>query len=399
ITLSAGGDDQETFGTIFHEYVHWILDTNFGKSEVPPWFNEGLAEYYQTFEIKDDIKVKLGLPQGGHLNILQQSQLIPLNELFNLTQYQVLQTGGHSRSIFYAQSWALVHFLIQNGKQSALSQYLGMIRNGAKPDAAFSQAFQTNYDKMQSDLRNYVQKRSYNYNEITFKQKMTFDTGMSVSPLDDGWTDFYLGDLLYHNNRADDAEPYLLNAIKAKPDNSMANASLGMIKLKQRKYDEARTLLEKAIAADHNSHIAYYRYAYLLSRDGRDELGFVRRFEPAAAEKMRNALRKAIAINPAFTESHELFAFVNFVNNEDLDEAVQILSEGLKQSPGSPRLGLRLAAIYLRQSKTGDAHSLAEKIEKTSDDPEIRFRAQDLLNQITQAKEFEAMQAAETKRF
>ncbi len=138
ITLSAGGDDQETFGVIFHEYVHWILDTNFGKSEVPPWFNEGLAEYYQTFEIKDDIKVKLGLPQGGHLNMLRQSQLIPLSELFNLTQYQVLQTGGHSRSIFYAQSWAMVHFLVQSGKQPALSQYLGMLQNGAKADAAFA---------------------------------------------------------------------------------------------------------------------------------------------------------------------------------------------------------------------------------------------------------------------
>ncbi|MBK6724519.1 MAG: tetratricopeptide repeat protein [Acidobacteria bacterium] len=398
ITLSAGGDDQETFGTIFHEYVHWILDTNFGKSEVPPWFNEGLAEYYQTFEIKDDIRVKLGLPQGGHLNMLQQSQLIPLSELFTLTQYQVLQTGGHSRSIFYAQSWAMVHFLVQSGKQPALSQYLGMVTNGAKPDAAFAQAFQTNYDKMQSDLRNYVQKRSYNYNEITFKQKMTFDTQMTAAPLDDASVAAYLGDLLYHTNRGDDAEPYLADALRLKPDDSMANTSMGMVKLKQLKFDAARAHLERAIASDHKSHIAYYRYAYLLSREGRDEFGFVKKFEPATATKIRDALKKAIALNPAFTESYDLYAFVSLVNNEQLDEALALLRDALKQSPGNPRYGLRAADIYLRQNKIADAELIVERVERTSDDPEIRSRAQGLVRQIAQMREYEAMKAEVEKR-
>ena len=75
ITLAAGGADADTFGTIFHEYVHFIVNTNIGKSEVPPWFNEGLAEYYQTFEMEDDIKAKLGLPQADHLYLLRETSL------------------------------------------------------------------------------------------------------------------------------------------------------------------------------------------------------------------------------------------------------------------------------------------------------------------------------------
>jgi hypothetical protein len=43
ITISTEGEDADTYGTIFHEYVHFIVNTNFGKSEVPPWFNEGLG--------------------------------------------------------------------------------------------------------------------------------------------------------------------------------------------------------------------------------------------------------------------------------------------------------------------------------------------------------------------
>ena len=91
----------------FHEYVHFIINTNFGKSDVPPWFNEGLAEYYQTFEIEEDQKVKLGLPQGNHLDLLQQTKLIPLGTFFNVSNRALNENAAHSRSIFYAQAWIL----------------------------------------------------------------------------------------------------------------------------------------------------------------------------------------------------------------------------------------------------------------------------------------------------
>ena len=126
ITLSTEGEDADTFGTIFHEYVHFIVNTNFGKSEVPPWFNEGLAEYYQTFQIEDDQKVKLGLPQSGHLALLQQAPMVPLEQLFRITNYQLHQTGDHSRSIFYAESWALIHYLLQSGKTEGLGKFLDL---------------------------------------------------------------------------------------------------------------------------------------------------------------------------------------------------------------------------------------------------------------------------------
>jgi hypothetical protein len=44
ITISTEGTEADTYGTIFHEYVHFILNTNFGR-DIPSWFNEGLAEY------------------------------------------------------------------------------------------------------------------------------------------------------------------------------------------------------------------------------------------------------------------------------------------------------------------------------------------------------------------
>lgn len=398
ITLSVDGPDRETYGTIFHEYVHFIIETNFGKTEVPSWFNEGLAEYYQTFEIADDIRVKLGLPQSGHLDLLQRSSLIPLDQLLAVTSYQLHQTGGHSRNIFYAESWALIHYLIQSGKSESLDKFLKLLVAGTEPETAFQNAFQTSYAKMESDLRRYITANRYNYHEFTFKQKLTFDTQMTAQPLGEAAVNAYLGDLLYHTNRPDDAEPFLAAAIKIEPTQSTANLALGMVKFRQRKFDESRTYLETAIAADPQNHNAYYRYAFLLSRDGRDDFGYVKRFDAETAAKMRTALRKAIAINPEFVESYELLAFVALVNNDELDDALLQIQTALKYQPGNPQCMLRLAEIYARQSKFTEAREIAEKAQRTTDSPEIRTRATDVLGQIESIKRYEELKAAEKKR-
>jgi len=399
ITLSTEGEDAQTYSVIFHEYVHFIVSTNFGKSEVPAWFNEGLAEYYETFQIEDDQKVKLGLLNANHLATLRQSTFMPLDTLFNTSNRQLHNTGDHSRHIFYAQSWALMHFLLQSGKTEGLGKFLNALSGGIAPERAFQEAFQTNYDKMESDLRKYVGQGRYNYNLITFQSKLLFDAAMTVEPLYEASTNAYLGDLLYHTNRHDDAEPFLLNALKAQPDSSMANTTLGMVKIRQRKFDDAKIYLEKAMAGDSKNHMALYRYAYLLSREGRDEFGMVRSFEKETTAKMRAALNKAIALNPAFTESYDMLAFVNLVNNEELDASIKLLRTALRYQPGNQKYAIRIAEILSRQNKLTEAGEIAGKIVLTADDEEITSRARSILDYVTQRRAFEARQEEAKKRY
>ncbi len=398
ITLSTEGEDAETFSVIFHEYVHSIIEANFGKSEVPAWFNEGLAEYYSTFAIEDDIKAKLGIPIGRHILRLQQSQFMPLKELFNLSNYQLHQTGDHSRSVFYSESWALLHYLLQNGKVDPLSKFLDLLLTDTEPEKAFQDAFQMNTAQMEGELRKYVTRTSYFHQEIKFKTKLLFEAEMQVSPLDEAASNTFLGDLLYHTNRVDDAEPFLLNALKLQPEHGMANITLGMVRIRQRKYAEAKQHLEKAIAGDPQNHLAFFRYAYLLSREGLDEFGYVRAFDKAEAAKMRSSLRKAIALNPAFTESYELLAFVDVVNLEELDDAVKMMRIALKYQPGNQRYALRLAEVLSRQDKLDEADTLAEKIARTSDDQEVKARAESLVAQIASHRSFNERKAAFQKQ-
>jgi predicted Zn-dependent protease len=399
ITLSTDGEDADTYGTIFHEYVHFVLDVNFGKSDVPPWFNEGLAEYYQTFEIEEDQKVKLGLPQGGHLALLQQTKLIPLDTLFKISNYSLQQNGNHSRSIFYAQSWALIHYLIQTGKSESLEKFILALTKNVPPEKAFQEAFQTTYTQMEKDLQKYVTQNTYKYLNLTFKAKLLFDSEMQTSPLSEAESNAYLGDLLYHTNRPDDAEPYLQKSLSNDPNSGMANIALGMVKLRQKKYGDAKIYLEKALSADQKNHLAYFRYAFLLSREDQAEDGFVTTFTAEKSQKMRDLLKKAIAINPGFTESYELYAFIGLVTGEQLEEGLKYMQTALKYQPGNQRYAIRIAELYLRQNKYPEAVAIAEKVIKTADDPQIKQQAERLSAQISRHQEMNAQQENYRKQF
>lgn len=399
ITISTEREDAETYGTIFHEYVHFMVDTTFGKSDVPPWFNEGLAEYYQTFEIEEDQKVKLGLPQSGHLNLLQQNKLIPLESFFKVSNAALHETGDHSRNIFYAQAWALIHYLVQTGKSDGLSKFLTLALNNTPPEKAFQEAFQTTYAQMEKDLKKYVAQSTYKYQLVTLKNKLSFDGEMQMSPISEAVTNAYLGDLMFHSRRDEDAEPLLQKAVALEPNLSMANTTYGMVKIRQRKFAEAKNYLEKAISDDQKNHFALYQYAFLLSRESYDEFGYVSSFSADKTAKMQELLKKAIAIKPSFAESYELLAFIGLVNNEQLDESILNLRKALQYQPGNQKYAIRIAEIYARQNKFKEAAAIAEKILQTTDEPQVKLQAEDVLNQVRQRQDFAVQQEKARKEY
>lgn len=381
ITLSTEGEKADTYGTIFHEFVHSLLNSTFGRSEVPPWFNEGLAEYYQTFRVKDDQHVILGSVQVSHLNLLSRTKLIPLREFFAIDNYSLHQNGDHSRSTFYAQAWALIHYLLQGNKGAntdELANFLDRVMNNEPPETAFRQAFGMDYEAMEKALKKYLAQPTFTATEVTLTRKLVFDDQMTTAPLGDAEANAYLGDLLYHTHEYAEAEAYLNKALEMSPGLGMARISLGLLKMRQRNIAEARKHLEAAIADDQQNHFAYYSYAYVLSRQSMDEFGYATRFPDDDLKKIRSSLDRAIKLNPEFPESYHLLAWVELVSGEDLDRALAAVKKGIALQPGNDEERLLLAQIYLRQKKHEEARQIADKLAKTAQDGSVRSRSREV---------------------
>lgn len=391
ITLSADGSKEDTYGIIFHEYVHFLVDSHFGRSRIPPWFNEGLAEYYQTFEIKDDQKVYLGKIQNEHLFTLQRFGLIPFDKYFRIDNNSLHQNGHNTRSVFYAQSWALVHFLIQGGQNKRLSRFVDLVMKDNPPEKAFQSAFGQTYKEMEGSLRRYVRQRKFQVHLIRFNKKLDFDTQLEIAPLGRADANAYLGDLLYHTREYSDAEIYLKKSLAEDNGNALANTAYGLVRMRQGRFSEAKRFLERAVSGGGSeNHYAQYNYAYVLSRESLDEFGLVSRFPSAQAAKMREALKRSIEINPRFAPSYHLLAFINLVNNEFLDEAVTYVRKGLSIHPGNEEYQLLLARIYLRQERVTEAEKIARRIAKSGGGSRIIADAENLLRTVEAYKETRA---------
>jgi tetratricopeptide (TPR) repeat protein len=390
ITLTPPRGSEDPFQTIYHEFVHLLVDNTFGRSNVPAWFNEGLAEYYSTFDIVDGRKVWLGKLDENHIYLLRQSKMQPLQTLFALDNYSLHRNKRDAKQLFYAQSWALVHYLIlgNGGKRlPQVNQFVNAMGRNRPVEEAFREAFQTDFAGMEKELRRYVDGSDFKAQVATFERKLEFDAEMQTAPLSDAEAEAYLGDLLLHTNRPEEAVKRLEEAVRLDPKLGMAHASLGMAHMRLKRHEEAKRHLREAVAANAQNYLAHYYYAYALSREGTDETGFARGFTPEAGEAMRDSLRKAIELKPDFPESYHLLAFINLVGDRDLEESVKLLQRARALAPGNPNYALILAQIYLRQENYAAARTTIEPLTRESADPQVRGPARSILSSIDAVRE------------
>lgn len=389
ITLQLTSDlnsQQDPFAIILHEYTHLLVRNTSGN--VPTWFNEGLAEYYSNFTITSDQKVVVGRPIASHVYLLRQNKMLPLRTLFQVDPKSPYYNERDKQSIFYAESWALMHYLILgNGGQrmTQLSKFVELISAGSPMEKAFRETFAMTFEAMEKELRAYIQRDRYPILSGSFQSKVGYDNAMQAAPITEAEAQAYLGDLLLKSSRAD-AEVYLQKALALDPDLPMANASLGLLRMRQGKHDEARKRLERAVADSSQNYLIHYYYAYALSQEGNSDMETVMGMAPETAAIIRRELKRAIELRPDFLESYSLLAFVNLVTENELEGTTEMLKGALAGSPHRYDLMFMLAQLYLRKQDFKAARQLIDKI-ITNADEDVRQRAQRLLTQLVSLEE------------
>lgn len=378
--------EQDPFSVIFHEYTHLLVENTFENA--PIWFNEGLAEYYSTFSITDDQKVVLGRPLGTHVYLLRQNKMLPLQTLFEVDYKSPHYNETNKTSIFYAQSWALMHYLLvgKTGKVEQLGKFMDLLKLKVPMERAFQQAFEVPFATMENDLRNYVKQDRYNIVSGRFERKLELDTTTEAKTLTEAEAQAYLGDLLLHSNRKE-SYTYLEKALQLDPNLGMAHASLGMAYFREGKVREAHASLERAVAGNSQNYLAHYYYAFTLSHTGPHDSPPVTGYSPEVATKIREHLQKAITLRPDFPESYNLLAYVSLVTGEGIDDSILSLKQVLSASPGKHQFTYMLGQLYTRKGDYKAARELLEQVIKSNAEEHVRKHSESLLTIIKNVEE------------
>jgi hypothetical protein len=152
---------------VYHEYTHSILHRNLHW--IPLWLDEGMADFYGFTRFEGN-KIYVGAPPARYRMMANQA-MIPIETLISVDESSPYYHNEDKVYGFYAESWALVHFLMfgpgmENGRR--LNQFSALLQQGMEQKKAFQQVF-GDFKPLDEQLQSYL-------------SKLTFQAGLISNP-------------------------------------------------------------------------------------------------------------------------------------------------------------------------------------------------------------------------
>ena len=264
--------DESLLSMAYHEYVHALVHRRL--TDVPGWVDEGVADFYSTFAA-DARKgtVTIGIVPPSRAASLRMENWIPLKDVVALDAATRVWTRQPEKvSMWYAESWAFVHFLAfsSNGaRASQLSAYLSGVRAGKSGDAAFTDAFGAPISQVEAELRAYL-RTPLPATRVALDSPVTAGgAGLTVRRLSVAEAQGVQGCLLADNGALEAAEKHLSAALADNPRHVEAQACLGQVRVEQRRAAEALAILEPLVASAPDSADLHYRLGRALMEGAR----------------------------------------------------------------------------------------------------------------------------------
>jgi len=336
ILLRLDAQGENPFSTVYHEYTHYMMRKD---TWIPLWFNEGLAEFYQNTEIRDK-DVVLGQPSQDDILYLRQNRLLPLTTLLAVDHSSPYYHDEQKGSAFYAESWALTHYLEVNDfqkKTHLLTDYTQFLIKGEDSVTAAQHAF-GDLKRLQDSLDNYVRQSSFTMFKMNAAVPIDAAT-FNVRPVSNSEADAVRADVLVYDDRAKEAQALLETTLRDDPNNALAHETMGYLKFHEQDIPAARKWYSEAVQLDSHSYLAHYYFAVMTLQSG----------DTSHDAEIESSFRTSIKLNPSFAPSYDALANYYASRDQKLDEAHVLNIQAIELDPANVYYRLNAANILSQQ--------------------------------------------------
>jgi tetratricopeptide (TPR) repeat protein len=283
LRMDATTRSDQPFEVLFHEFTHGILRLNFPS--IPTWLDEGIADFYGATEIRKD-RVLIGKVPLGRLETLRTGTLLPLETLLRVTQDSPHYREGDKSGQFYAQSWALVHYLFLDEQAQAaglFKKYLAAFDRLQDPVVAGREGF-GNLEALQGSLAAYVRRVNFKYwnYELTARGA---EQELSSRSLDPAAALVVRGEFLQMAKQEREAEALLQAALRLNPDLPEVHAALGYGHYLRKEFAPAAATFERALRLGSTD----FRPPYYLARLALEGHGGSSKDSPSILDYLKQA--------------------------------------------------------------------------------------------------------------
>ena len=152
--------------TVYHEAFHQYLHAYVGDVQIPIWFNEGMAVYFEGMQRDEKSKTNALNPRlikRGKIRMVKDAintrTQIPLETLLKVTHEEF--HDKENEALYYSQSFAVMFYFMQISRGKAALNYMKELKKTGDPEAANAKLFgkkMKNLKRIEASWKGYIRK-------------------------------------------------------------------------------------------------------------------------------------------------------------------------------------------------------------------------------------------------
>jgi hypothetical protein len=404
-----------------HPLAHYFLNYNYPPTQ--PWFDEGFAEYFASlyFTLK---KTELGsdpelfitepgtplMPIVAGTNadaglkslteILNNPVWLSIPDLLGMKNRVVNGQEGTHHTLFYAQSWMLVHYLLAKDKFSDMGTYFGLVQSQNVPVAqAVQQAFGMTPAQLDQAVKDYF--HSLKPLAATLEEVKRGTPPPAPEPVTESALPFTVEEVgdstrqvpipeaqalvaemeLRIPERRQQAVAQLEKLVDdPKTETLVAHRALAFAHVQKNETNEAFQELSAALRFQPNE--PWSRFDLALAAYHSGEKG-------ARIQGLANTMESlhiVLTEYPDFAEAYNILGWAR-LRGGGANAALEAMRFAVQLNPRDDAYQLRYAEAYMAAKKWDNATTILERL-KSSQDPQVAKIAKKNLNDLPFMKKF-----------
>ncbi len=437
---------EESWRAVAHDFAHLLLNYNY--PQVQPWFDEGLAEYFSSIRV-DDKKYEIGgdpelYPTSGGDASKSLTELLggqnggqswlALPDLLTTNPDNSNPESTH-HTLFYAQSWMTMHYLLHDKKLPETGTYFDLVENQHVPvDQAVQKAYGMTPAQLDQEVKDYFHSLTPLFQTLDASKQpgshpnmpQVYEFAEIVGPNDSAVTSKAVPEVdaratvdevkIRIPDRREAALQELQTLATAPNPTSAKKASEKGNekddKDKDKDKDENSAALPVAVAGNEIAHraLAWDHLQHGEFEDAAEELGdaaalnrsdmWIRYYFSVLKYRMSQArhtdipglpnmmqdLRAVLEWYPEFADAYDLLASARREGGGPV-AAMQAERAAIELSPRNQQYLYHMAQIYVSDKKWVAARALLELL-KTSSNPQVAAAAGEQLAQLANEQKY-----------
>lgn len=377
MTLAHG---ESAYPTILHEYTHALLSETLPAA--PMWLHEGLAEVYSTYtERVDGRSALIGGAPAMHLRELQTGVPLPIEQLMTVDVSSAVYNEGERRGMFYAQAWALTHYLLlgNEARRAQLPEFLRLRDQGASVADAIRGAFGCEPKTLENEFKDYGRLFSMKGFEVALDPNRRRQWTLATERVASADAQTYTVELLARLGRIDEARRVIDTVLGANPNLPRGLAALGRLHVRAGRVEDGLPLLRAAAERLPDDAAVTSTYARALVEQLRAQGIEVASRDRDGLERVGRALDLAHRLNPDDVYVVAMQGYVALLEGADFERARALLERAVRLAPARQDYHLLLAQVFIAQRNLSGAQALLGPLVARGADTRTREQARSLL--------------------